>query len=126
MTTFWLHAAPGIGAGLGFLLFSLLLVGRPRWLTWCWWFPPPVKADELRAVTRRSFIPRSIIEMDTRLMTCPDCYGAGGFDQPAGFDRHTGAVMTYWSRCELCRGAGRIEVPVEPIGMDDLDGEQSR
>jgi len=59
---------------------------------------------------------------DVRIIYCPECLGDGGFEMLGNdYDRNTGAPQTYWKKCDLCLGAGEIEISVDPIQMEDLE-----
>lgn len=52
----------------------------------------------------------------TVIETCPGCGGDGGYDPVSRWE--SGAS---WVRCIECNGAGQIEVPVVPAGIERLD-----
>jgi hypothetical protein len=55
-------------------------------------------------------------------VVCPECLGDGGHDVfTGGYCRHTGSPMTDWQECGLCDGRCEVDVPVEPIEMEDLE-----
>ena len=57
MTTFWLHFIAAATPGVSMAIFAIAMY-PPRWLTWAYWFPPPVDKQLLAAITQRSFVLR--------------------------------------------------------------------
>lgn len=62
------------------------------------------------------------LERETRMIECPGCDGEGGYETLTHYDARNGEPCGYWTTCGVCNGAREIEVEVEPITLEDLDG----
>lgn len=56
---------------------------------------------------------------DTRIHTCPECGGDGGWDVPHGVNYHDGSPLTHWQKCLGCGGKGEVEIETQPMTLED-------
>lgn len=59
---------------------------------------------------------------DLRVTYCRVCGGDGGFSEPVSFDPFSGHIREQVYACEIYGGTGEIEIELQEIEMEDLEG----
>lgn len=56
-----------------------------------------------------------------RMIECPYCDGARGYETITGYDPRDGQPTGFWTECPACKGKGEIWIETQPITLEDLD-----
>jgi hypothetical protein len=61
---------------------------------------------------------------NVRIIECPACDGAGGFESaPYGVNYQDGSVLTHWECCDECHGECCVVAIVQPCTLEDLENQ---